>query len=46
MKKTGMMIAAVAIIAAAGMFAQNAARTKKGDEKNLPQGGMLSLIHI
>lgn len=40
MKKTGMMIAAVAIIATAGMFAQNATRTKKGDEKNLPQGGM------
>ena len=40
MKKTGMMIAAVAIIATAGMFAQNATRTKKGEEKNFQKGGM------
>ena len=40
MKKKRMMIAAVALIAAAGMFAQNATRTKKGEEKNFQQGGM------
>ncbi len=40
MKKKRIMIAAVALIAAAGMFAQNAMGTKKGEEKNFQKGGM------